>query len=154
LWGFLLSVDLTEAVQYPLAATDEPLLHLVDEPRRLRARVADALWLRIVDLPTALAARRYRTSIDVVLDVTDDLLPDNAGRWRLSGGPEGAVCERTTSPAELRCDIRDLGATYLGNGGLVPLSALGRVHEQRPGAVFATETAFGWHRLPSTIERF
>ncbi|MGC4892971.1 hypothetical protein [Micromonospora sp. DT31] len=56
----------------PTAALDEPLLRLVDEPRQLAPQLADALWIRVVDVPAALAARRYATDVDVVIDVTDD----------------------------------------------------------------------------------
>jgi predicted acetyltransferase len=96
LWRFLLSVDLTRTVDFWAASWDEPILHMVDEPRTLGGRAADSLWLRITDLPAALTMRAYQTPLDVVLEVDDQLLPENAGRWRLrSQGPAGsATCSR------------------------------------------------------------
>ena len=76
-------------------AVDEPMQFMVNEPRRLAASLADALWLRVVDVPAALAARRYAADVDLVVEVTDELIPANAGRWRLIGGPDGARCEST-----------------------------------------------------------
>jgi len=154
LWGFLLSLDLTRRVQYPLAATDDPLMHLVDGPRRLGARLTDGLWLRIVDLPAALTGRRYAAPLDVVLEVTDGVLPGNRGRWRLTAGPEGARCERTGEPADLGCDVRVLGAAYLGEGVLPSLADAGDVEELRPGAVRMMHRAWTWDRGPSVVERF
>ena len=154
LWRFLLSVDLTRFVRYSYAAVDEPLTYLVDEPRALGGRVGDALWVRLVDVPSALAARRYASPIDVVVDVSDDLLPENTGRWRLVGDESGARCETTTGPADLACGVADLGAAYLGGTGLGALAAAGRVRELRRGAVAAAATAFGWHRAPSTLDTF
>src|SRR5919112_1149746 len=92
LWRFLLSIDLTRTAAFSFAALDEPLMHMVDDPRRLGARVLDGHWVRVVDVPKALASRRYAVDVDVVLDVTDALLPQNTGRWRLTGGPGGAPC--------------------------------------------------------------
>ncbi len=48
--------------------------------------MSDNLWVRIIDLPAALTRRAYAGPVDVVLEVTDELLPANAGRWRLRAG--------------------------------------------------------------------
>jgi predicted acetyltransferase len=156
LWRFLLGVDLTRTVVKGLSSVDDPVFHLVDEPRRLGAKVGDGLWLRIVDLPRALTSRRFAAPVDVVLDVTDALLPANAGRWRLRAGAGGALvnCSPTDAPADLSCDIADLGAAYLGGTKLGVLAATGRVQEHRPGAVAAASTALGWHITPASIEIF
>jgi predicted acetyltransferase len=154
LWRFLLDIDLTRHVEARFLALDEPLLHLVDEPRRLGPQLRDALWLRIVDLPGALAARRYATPIDVVLDVTDPMLPGNTGRWRLTGGPDRATCTPTTDPADLSGTVLELGAAYLGGPTLASLAAAGRIRELTPGALHRASTAFGWHRLPHITEQF
>ncbi|MEU3455728.1 GNAT family N-acetyltransferase [Micromonospora sp. NPDC006766] len=154
LWRLLLSVDLTRRLSYGRAAVDEPLLRLVNEPRQLGAHLEDALWVRIVNVPAALAARRYASDVDVVVEVTDELLPENAGRWRLVGGPSGAECTATSAPAGLACDVRALGELYLGGAGLGALAAAGRVRELVPGSVAAAGPAFGWHRAPAPMEVF
>ncbi|MEH1013624.1 GNAT family N-acetyltransferase [Micromonospora sp. CPCC 206060] len=154
LWRLLFTIDLTRRLSYPFAAVDEPLLRLVDEPRRLDAQLVDALWLRLVNVPAALAARRYAAPVDVVIEVTDPLLPENAGRWRLTGGPDGARCVPADEPAELACDVRDLGELYLGGTALSALVAAGRVRELRPGAARSATTGFGWYRAPVGIEVF
>ncbi|MFC8851367.1 MULTISPECIES: GNAT family N-acetyltransferase [unclassified Micromonospora] len=148
LWRPLLSLDLTRRLSYR-GPVDDPLLRLVNEPRRLEPRVTDALWLRVVDVPAALAARRYAAAVDVVVEVTDELLPENAGRWRLTGGPDGARCVPADGPADLACDVRALGELYLGGVGLTALADAGRVAELRPGALAAAGPAFSWHRAPS-----
>ncbi|MFJ6200020.1 GNAT family N-acetyltransferase [Micromonospora sp. NPDC092111] len=154
LWRALFSVDLTRRLSYHRAAVDEPLLRLVNEPRRLGAHLVDALWVRLVDVPAALAARRYATAVDLVIEVTDPLLPENTGRWRLTGGPTGATCVRTDDPAELACDVRCLGELYLGGSTPTALAAAGRIRERRPGALAAAGPAFGWHRAPAPMEIF
>jgi predicted acetyltransferase len=154
LWRFLLDIDLTRVTRFSHASVDEPLLQLAVEPRALRPTLADALWVRIVDLPGALTARQYASAVDVVFEVTDALLPANAGRWRLTTGGGVGTCVRTDMPADLACDVTDLGAAYLGGTPLGALAAAGRVRELRPGAVAAASAAFGWHRAPVSIEVF
>jgi predicted acetyltransferase len=154
MWRFLLSVDLTRTVRSWAAASDEPLFFLVEEPRALGARYVDALWLRMVDVPAALAARRYAAPVDVVLAIDDALLPENAGRWWLRAVGDEVTCTPTDEPADLACDVADLGAAYLGGVSLAALAAGGRVRELRPGALTAASTAFGWPRQPSATEVF
>jgi predicted acetyltransferase len=154
LWHFLLNVDLARRLEYPFASPDEPLQYLVHEPRGLDAKVRDALWLRLLDVPAALAARRYAAPVDVVLSVTDELVPENTGHWHLTGGPDTASCTRTDRPADLDCDLGALGAAYLGGASLGTLAAAGRVRELAPGTLAPASAAFGWHRAPSAVEVF
>jgi predicted acetyltransferase len=154
LWRFLLSIDLSRSARYSFGAVDDPLVHLVDEPRRLGARLVDSLWVRLVDVGAGLSARRYRTGVDVVFDVTDNRLPANSGRWRLTGGPDRATCRRTDDPADLACTVLELGAAYLGGPSLEALARAGRVQELTSGALSAASVAFGWHRFPQALEVF
>jgi predicted acetyltransferase len=154
LWRFLLKVDLTRSTHCWTCAPDEPLLAAISDPRRLDARLADALWLRITDLPAALSARRYAADVDVVIEVSDDWVPENAGRWRLTGSPTGATCTSTVDGPDLACDVRALGAAYLGGTSLHSLAATGQVRELTPGALARASVAFGWLRAPTSIEVF
>ena len=92
LWRDLLSRDLVGSVTADLRPVDDPLLYQLQDSRRARVRVVDNLWVRIIDLPTALARRAYSSPVEVVVEVTDGLLPANAGRWRLrAAGPGGTA---------------------------------------------------------------
>jgi predicted acetyltransferase len=150
LWRDLLSRDLIAEVTADLRPTDDPLLYQLHDSRRARPRVADNLWVRVIDLPSALARRAYAGPADVVLEVTDALLPANAGRWRLrAAGPGGAAdCARTDEPADIALDVRELGAAYLGGTRLAALAAAGLVSELRPGAVGRLSTAMSWDPAP------
>ena len=143
LWRFLLDIDLMARVTASNLAPDDPLLHLLGDPRRIRPRLSDNLWVRIVDVGRALAARCYATPVDVVLEVSDDRCPWNAGRWRLVGDPTGGRCERSSAAADLSLTSTELGAAYLGGTSLAALAAAGRVGEHRRGALAAATTAFG-----------
>ncbi|PRZ05761.1 putative acetyltransferase [Isoptericola sp. CG 20/1183] len=152
LWGVLLDLDLMTETKPFILAPDDPLLALLRNPRAAGQRRVDNVWIRLVDLPTALAGRRYAAGIDATLAVTDARLPDNAGVWHLRAAPFGAAtCERAdTAPSEadLALDVRELGAAYLGGTSLAGLAAAGLVDERVPGALAAASTAFGWPVAP------
>jgi predicted acetyltransferase len=149
LWQNLLDRDLVTSVTAELRPADDPVLHQLLDQRRARARLGDGLWVRVIDLPAALSGRAYSGPVDVVLEVTDELLPGNAGRWRLRAAvPGGARCERTTQPADLALDVRELGAAYLGGTRLGTLAQAGLVRELTPGAVAPLSAAMTWDPSP------
>ncbi len=148
LWGRLADMDLMSSVTTDKRPTDDPLMHLLVDVRAAKARLSDGLWLRLVDLPAALEARRYTGDVDVVLEVTDEMCPDNAGRWHLVGGPEGAACTRTRSDPHLRLSERTLGAAYLGGRTLAALAGAGLVDAVEPHVLERASSAFSWHVAP------
>jgi predicted acetyltransferase len=154
LWQFLLSHDLVRTVDAPMASDDDPLRHLLADPRALHARPVDALWLRLVDVGRALSARRYPSPIDLVFEVRDDFCEWNTGRWHVWGHPAGAFCDRTDRDPDLSLGIEDLSAAYLGGVSLASLQAAGRVREISPGAVVNASTAFGWPVTPWCPDEF
>jgi predicted acetyltransferase len=158
LWTDLLNRDLVGETAAYLRPVDDPLLYLLADSRRARVRVSDGLWARLVDLPRALAQRRYAAPVDVVIEVTDEVCPWNAGRWRLVTSPGdaasaakpgyAATCEPATGPAGLSLSVQALGAAYLGGTRLGALAAAGLVSELRPGAVAALSAAMAWDPAP------
>ncbi|MEV1247850.1 GNAT family N-acetyltransferase [Nonomuraea sp. NPDC049750] len=147
LWRFLIDLDAHTHLSYD-GAIDEPLKHLLADPRAARATVIDSLWVRLADVDRALAVRRYSTPLDLVLEVQDTFCPWNAGRYHLGADGESVTCERTRARADLRLTSAELGAAYLGGTTLSSLAAVGRVEELRGGAVTAASLAFRGEREP------
>jgi predicted acetyltransferase len=140
LWRFLLGVDLVDRVVAEERALDEPIeLILADHRHAAVERVADEHWIRLVDVPKALAAREYGHAAPVVLEVVDPLLPGNSGAYRI--GPDGA--ERTDGPAALRLDVTSLAMVYLGTWRVSALADAGRIEVRDPAAPAAADLLFG-----------
>lgn len=154
LWRFLLDLDLIRNFRLGMAPVDEPLRHLVADQRAIKTQWHDATYARLVDIPRSLAARKYATDVDVVLDVVDDFLPELAGRYRVQAGPEGAEVTRTDAAADISLTVRDLGAIYLGGTPLTTLHRSGLIEEHTPGSVLAVSLAFSWPRAPFCPDEF
>lgn len=148
LYRYLFDLDLMGSTELWNRPVDDPLLSWLQNPRRAKPVLGDGLYVRLVDLRRALLGRTYAREVDVVLEVTDATCPWNAGRWRLTGGPDGATCERTEDPADIALAVVDLGAVYLGGTTLNELMLAGRVEERRPGSVSAAATAFAHSPAP------
>ena len=144
LWRYLLDVDLVATVRFENIPLHDPMRWRLRDPRRLRAKtVSDWLWVRIVDVSRALEARRYRAADRLVLEVADEFLPENEGRYELDAGPDGARCRRTTTGPDLRLSVAELGSAYLGGVSLASLAAAGRVEECTAGALGRADLIFG-----------
>jgi len=149
LWQYLLGVDLVNSVQCSNRPVDEPLRWLLADPRRLRmTRRTDDLWVRVVDVPAALAARRYGVEDGLVLEISDPFLPANAGRYVLEAGPNEAVCRPTTAAADLALSVADLGAIFLGGVRPSALAYAGRIVEQSTDALRRADALFAADRAP------
>ncbi|WP_020392100.1 GNAT family N-acetyltransferase [Kribbella catacumbae] len=154
LWQHLLTLDLAATLRFGFAATDEPLQQLVTTPTALNRRVTESLWLRVTDVARALEQRRYAVAVDLVFEVTDEVIPANAGRFRLAADGPAVRCERTEDTADLSLSVTELGAAYLGGRRLAEFAATGRVIEHTPGTLTLATAAFGWPIAPASIEIF
>lgn len=132
----LVDFDLTSKVTLWSRSLDDPVMWWAGGPRSVGLRAYDSLWLRLVDVPRALAERGYGAACDLVLEVEDEVCPWNAGRWRLTVGDDGrATCTPSQDPADLTVPVALLGAAYAGGRPLASqVPALGGV-EHTPGAV-------------------
>ena len=150
IWRFLLDVDWMATVRVGLLPPDHPLFLLLATPRRVRYRMGDGLWVRLVDVGAALSGRAYTGDGSVVFEVRDEFCPWNEGRWRLAGG----AAEPTQELAELALDVGALGSAYLGAVSFGQLRDAFRVEELAAGAVERADALFAWRPLPWCPEIF
>lgn len=141
----LLAIDLVDKIVIAFAPLDSPLRHLLTDERAVRvAAIRDETWLRIVDVPEALAQRTYRAGPPVVVEVLDALRTANTGRYRVSADDVARVAD----PADITVDVAALAAVYLGGSSWYELGLGGRAVEQRRGALAAADELFAPPSLP------
>ena len=152
LWRWLASVDLVDVVRAENRPVDDPLprMLLTGDDGAPATRLYDTLWVRLLDLPAALAQRSWATDVDLAVEVADAVLPANAGTWRI----RPAACERTDATADLALDVRDLGAVYLGGITVASLAEAGVVRERTQGAVDTLDAALRVAHAPLCPEHF
>jgi predicted acetyltransferase len=148
IWRYLFDVDLVATVEAWNRPSDEPLLLLAREPRRLRFSLYDGLWVRLVDIPAALSARRYRGSGRVVFEVEDPFRPANDGRYELTVDEGIGACDRTDAEPDLSGTVNVLGAAYLGGTSFGQLAEAGQVEERTAGSVAMADGLFRWTPAP------
>jgi predicted acetyltransferase len=142
LWRYLISVDLVDEVMVYVRPTDDPIEVMLANWHAVRSDLDDELWLRIVDVPAALAGRTYNDAPPVVVEVVDPLLPNNSGRYRV--GPDGVA--RTTDAPALTVGPEELSMLYLGTWRASTLAGIGRLGVADPTALADVDRLFATDR--------
>ncbi|WP_442905147.1 GNAT family N-acetyltransferase [Gordonia sp. MMO-8] len=149
LWAHLFSLDLVDTITVASLSVDDPLPLLVTDQRSVQlGEVHDEIWLRLIDVEAALAARSYGQGRPVTIAVRDRRLPSNEGRYRITA--DGA--ERSSTAADVTVDVADLASVYLGGTRWRQLAAAGRLHEGSahpgPDVIAALDLLFATDHAP------
>ncbi|MEP7114697.1 MAG: sterol carrier protein domain-containing protein, partial [Ilumatobacteraceae bacterium] len=118
--------------QIPL---DDPLPYLLTNARALQTTALnDGIWVNIRDVAACLAARRYSTADQMVIEADGE-------RWLIDGSPDHASCKKVRTRPDLVTDRASLGALLLG--GVRPSAlAAGRRLEARNNDALRRGDAF------------
>ena len=143
----LTTLDLMATTEY-WTTLDDPLVLWRAGERPHGSGVSDDLWLRVVDLPAAVADRGHAADLDLTIEVTDATLPDNAGTWRWTARDGVGRLDPAGGPGDLALDIADLGALWLGDQTVGARALAGYVVEHRPGAAAELDAALRTPTLP------
>lgn len=137
----LLGLDLMEKVAFGTHPADS-LPYLLTDARRARVtHFEDELWLRLMDVPTALEARSYQADLTAVLEVADGFRGDG-GRFALAIRDGRARCVPTSAPADVFTDLDVLSGLYLGSHRATVLAAANRLRSNDSGLTAKLDAAF------------
>ena len=142
LWRYLIGIDLVDDIVVYFRPADDPIEEILVDAYAVRSERDDELWVRLVDVPAALAARTYGVAEPVVIEVDDPVLPANSGRYRV--GPHGMAPTADAPALTMAADT--LGKLYLGTFRASTLAAIGRITVTDPAALPAADRLFAVDR--------
>ncbi|RAJ82667.1 sterol carrier protein [Streptomyces sp. PsTaAH-137] len=152
--SFVLEHDLVTSVVFKHLPPGHPLRwQLADFRAGQVSDDTDWLWLRLLDVPRALAARGWSTDGELVLDVDDPFLGEHS-RYLLTVREGKAHCAPTDREPDLSLDINDLGSLYLGGTAPSTLVRAGHIHAHHPGAAALADALFRTERPPHCLHWF
>ena len=114
IWNYYAQMDRVSEIAWDRVPSDDPLPHLLLEPRMLHTTSADGLLGRIVDVERALPKRPYAEEATLTFDVIDDLCPWNSGRWKLETSTTESSISHTDEEPQLRIPISTLAMLVFG----------------------------------------
>ena len=115
----------------------EPL-HPYLPDSHVRARLEPEFMLRLVDVEGALNGLRRAGDEPIVLDVSDDVVPENSGSYTLG---DGGVTRGEEAGARVSLDVRRLAQLY---AGYVPARQLARYGLIEPASEKALDLLEAW----------
>lgn len=98
--------------------------------------------------------RGHAADLDLAVEVTDGVLPENAGVWRWTARDGVGALAREDGPADLTLDIADLAALWLGDQTVGARTRAGYVTERRAGAVAELDAALRTPTFPVAALNF
>jgi len=137
----LLGLDLMEKVVFGTHPAD-PLPYLLTDHRVARlTHCEDDLWLRIMDIPTALEARTYQADVSAVVEISDEFRSDG-GRFALEIRGGRARCTPTSAPTDVYMGLDVLGSLYVGVHKASSFAAANRLNSKDASLTRRIDAAF------------
>jgi predicted acetyltransferase len=157
LWRHCVSDSLVTGVIASRRPVNDPIVARLPDPRAWRQVNRDDMILCLLDIPEALAARRYSREDAVVIEVcrpAENGAAPAGTRYELTGGLAGATCRPVGRTPDITMSLSALGAAYLGDNSLLDLAASGQVAEHTPGALRRAGAMFSWSPAPWVQDTF
>jgi predicted acetyltransferase len=149
LWEFIRGHDLVERVYMNGVAEDDPAMALLLEPRQLRRRTNDGIWMRIVDVERALPQRPYAESGRLRIGIVDDdLCPWNNGIFEIEADSDGAAVRRVDGDPQLTMRPRALASLLSGMWSATYLARAGAIEAADEAALRFADRAFATSYRP------
>ena len=148
IWRFLLDFDLVGNITAINRPSDDSLWWMLSDPRRLRRKSHDALWVRLLDIPKALEARTYNSDGILKIGLVSDVQPESAGTYVIEIDDSRGSVKKTTDKPDVVMTPADLSALYLGGISSGPLFEAGRINEITTGSLAKLTGMFNTDSAP------
>jgi predicted acetyltransferase len=154
IWRLLSRMDLICRIDWGKAPPDDPLPHLLLEPRKLNMTCCDGLLARLVDIERALPQRTYVGEAELTFEVIDELCSWNRGVWKMSVSPSGNQIARSGLEPQLKMPVSSLAMLVFGQISASRAAAMGRLEEVIPGSLALWDQVMRTPSLPCCFDSF
>ena len=153
-WEHLQRFDLVREVVWPVVPADDPLPHLVLEPRMLGLNARDGILGRIVDLPRALPQRPYGAEDTLTFEVLDDMCAWNAGRWQMETSGAETLLRRTGAEPQVTMPVQTLAMLAFGQISATEAARMGRLDAHDPDTLERWDAVMRTRYRPFCADHF
>ncbi len=116
-------------MQVPL---DDPMPHLLLEPRKLNIKSGNGFLSRIVDIEKAIPMRGYSDDGELVFEIHDDAIcPWNNGTWHMTISGGKASIKKTKKSPEVSMNANSLAMILFGQLSTTNASRMGIIEVKK-----------------------
>lgn len=127
IWRYFANIDLAKDVVWGRVPPDDPLPHLMLEPRSLNLTSGDGLLARIVDVARALPLRTYPDEGRLTFEIIDDFCKWNQGRWEADVNRSGTSVRKSKKTPQLTMPVSTLAMLFFGQLSASEAARMGRL---------------------------
>ncbi|MBA7585004.1 N-acetyltransferase Eis [subsurface metagenome] len=154
MWSYLNHMDNVGNILWKNVPPDDPLPHLLLEPRMLNVTSGDGIMARIVDVEQALTLRRYPVAGTLTFEVLDELCPWNRGHWQLETSATEATARRINMSPQLRMPVSTLAMIIFNQISATEAARMGRLDVLEPSALSLWDMVMRTSYRPFCADRF
>jgi predicted acetyltransferase len=153
-WEYFTSMDLVASVVWDRAPVDDPLPHLLLEPKYINRTSSDGLLGRIVDVERALPVRPYEGEGTLTFEIIDGLCSWNQGRWEFQVSTDGSSISRTNDDPQVTMPVSTLAMLVFGQLSTTEAARMGRLDVNDPGALSIWDEVMRTKYRPACADMF
>jgi predicted acetyltransferase len=154
IWSCLANLDIAVRVDWNKVPEDDPLPHLLQEPRKLNTTSVDGLLARIVDVERAMLQRGYAADGEMSFEVIDELCPWNNACWQLAIRNGEVEIERRRRKFQLRMPVSTLALLYFGQLSATQAALMGRLEAADAESLEQWDRALYYKFKPACSDTF
>ena len=153
-WNYFANMDLASNIVWRRVPPDDPLPHVLLEPRMLRSVSHDGLLGRIIDVDKVLPGRGYDEEGVLTFDVVDEMCPWNQGRWKLETSANGSSISHTTEAPQLVMSVNTLAMLVFGQISATEAARMGRLDVNEDGSLALWDRVMRTKHKPFCADNF
>lgn len=126
IWNYFTNMHLAQDIIWMHVPPDDPMPHLLLEPRKLNIKSGNGFLARIVDVEKAIPLRGYNEDGELVIEIVDDAIcPWNNGTWHMIVSDGKASIKKTKKGPEVSMNANTLAMILFGQLSTTSASRMG-----------------------------
>jgi predicted acetyltransferase len=140
---------LAQNIIWMQAPIDDPMPHLMLEPRRLNIKSGNGFLARIVDVEKAIPMRGYSGDGELIFAIADDAIcPWNNGTWHMIVSDGKASIKKTKKGAELSMNANSLAMVLFGQLSTTGAARMGIIDVKKKNVLTQYDRLFKTEYMP------
>ncbi|NLD39431.1 MAG: GNAT family N-acetyltransferase [Desulfatiglans sp.] len=149
LWNHLTNMHLAQNIIWMQAPPDDPMPHLLLEPRRLNIKSGNGFLSRIVDVEKAIPMRGYGEDGELVFEVHDDAIcPWNNGTWHMIVSEGKASIKKTKKTPEVSMNANSLVMLLFGQLSATSAARMGIIDVKKKNVLIRYDRLLKTEYMP------
>lgn len=154
IWEHFSPMDIIKTVIWSRVPPDDPLPHLLLEPKKLNETRKDGLMGRIIDVARAMPLRDYGGRGSLTFGVIDTFCPWNDGTWKLEYDGAESRASRTDGSPQVVMPASTLAMLLFGQVSATEAARMGRLEASDPSILSFWDSAIKTDYKPACADSF